>query len=78
MPRSTPTVGRLLGKRPGTILHAIFEGRLAPPPKGPGGVYLWGARDIDRASRILLGRPYVEQPADEVAEPQPQAQAIGA
>ena len=52
----TKQVAALLGVRPNTISRAIWEERLAPPAKGPGGAYHWGRSDIERASWVLRHR----------------------
>jgi hypothetical protein len=45
-----------LGLRPGTLTRAVWEGRIQPPAKGPGGAYIWTEADLRRASWTLLGR----------------------
>jgi len=55
--RSTSEVARLLGIRPSRLTRAIWEGRMAPPQRGPGHSFVWSEADINRACRILLGRP---------------------
>ncbi len=45
-----------LGLRPGTLTRAVWEGRIQPPAKGPGGAYIWTEADLRRASWVLLGR----------------------
>lgn len=44
-----------LGLRPGTLTRAVWEGRVRPPAKGPGGAYVWTEDDLRRASWALLG-----------------------
>jgi hypothetical protein len=53
---STRHVARLLGIRPGTLAHAIWEGRVTAPAKGPSGTFLWSPEDIHRASWALRKR----------------------
>ena len=52
----TKQVAALLGVRPNTISRAIWEERLAPPAKGPGGCFVWGRSDVERASWVLRHR----------------------
>ena len=53
---STRQVARLLGIRPGTLAHAVWEGRVVAPGKSPSGAFLWTSQDIHRASWVLRGR----------------------
>jgi len=46
----------ILGLRPGTLTRAVWEGRVQPPAKGPGGAYIWTEADLRRAAWALLGR----------------------
>jgi hypothetical protein len=46
----------ILGVRPGTLTRAVWEGRLEPPAKGPGGAYVWTEADLRRAAWALRGR----------------------
>ncbi len=52
---STADVAFVLGMRTGTLSRAIWERRVAAPPKGPGGAYHWTQEDVERASCRLLG-----------------------
>lgn len=36
--------------------RALWDGRLKPPTKAPGGAFLWTHEDIERASWLLRGR----------------------
>jgi hypothetical protein len=54
--RSTRDVARLLGVGVSRLARAVWEGRVDPPAKGPGGSYLWTRRDIERASWALRHR----------------------
>jgi DNA-binding transcriptional MerR regulator len=67
--RSTRDVARLLGIGVSRLARAVWEGRIDPPAKGPGGAYLWTRRDIERASWALRHRS-----ADDVLPPEGGAQ----
>jgi hypothetical protein len=54
--RSTREVARLLGVRPSKLARALWDGRLEPPTKAPGGAFLWTDQDIERASWLLRRR----------------------
>jgi len=54
--RSTREVARLLGIGVSRLARAVWEGRVDPPVKGPGGAYLWTRRDVERASWVLRRR----------------------
>lgn len=54
--RSTREVARMLGVNPSRLARAIWDGRLDPPTRAPGGAFLWTARDVERASWLLRGR----------------------
>lgn len=56
--RSTKQVAELLGIPPGRLARAVWDRRVAPPGKGPGGDYQWTLDDIRRASWALLRRDY--------------------
>jgi hypothetical protein len=58
--RSTRQVARLLGVKVGTLGAAVWTGRVPEPARSPAGDFLWTPADISRASRVFLGRPYVE------------------
>jgi len=58
----TREVAGLLGIKPDTLQKAIWQNRVDPPAKGPGGAYLWTFEDINRASWVLRRRAY--QPAE--------------
>lgn len=57
----TRQVAKILNIRPHTLTAAIWNGRVDPPQKSPGGEFLWTEEDIERASWILLHRPYKHQ-----------------
>jgi len=59
------------GVQPSALNRAIYEGRLDPPTKGPGGSFLWVEANIQQASWLLRGKS-----ADDVLTPQ--AEAAGA
>lgn len=50
---STREVAKRLGLRPHTLTAAIWNGRVDPPSKSPGGEYLWTDKDIERAAWAL-------------------------
>lgn len=50
---STKEVAKLLGVGLSCLSRAVYEDRIDPPQKGPGGAFLWGVRDIERASWAL-------------------------
>jgi hypothetical protein len=52
----TKQAAAILGLRPGTLTRAVWEGRVQPPAKGPGGAYIWTDADLRRAAWALLGR----------------------
>ena len=54
--RSTRDVARMLGINPSRLARAIWDGRLDPPAKAPGGAFLWTPDDIGRASWLLRHR----------------------
>lgn len=54
--RSTREVARMLGVNPSRLARALWDGRLGPPIKAPGGAFLWTDEDIERASWLLRGR----------------------
>lgn len=54
--RSTREVAVLLRMNPSRLMRAIWDNRLDPPAKGPGGAFLWTDADIERASWLLRGR----------------------
>lgn len=49
--RSTRQVEQLLGVN--NLSVKIFQGRIAPPEKGPTGQYMWTELDIEKASWVL-------------------------
>ena len=54
--RSTREVARLLRLNPSRLARAVWDGRLHPPEKAPGGAFLWTPEDIERASWLLRRR----------------------
>lgn len=55
---STRQVARLLGVSVSLLTKAVWCGRVDPPLKSPSGNFLWTPADIDRASWVLLHRPF--------------------
>jgi hypothetical protein len=54
--RSTRDVAKLLGVGLARLSRAVYEGRIEPPPRGPGGVFLWDDFAIRKAGWVLLRR----------------------
>ena len=54
--RNTRSVARLLKVSPSRLMRAIWDRRLDPPAKGPGGAFCWDDGDVQRASWLLRGR----------------------
>jgi hypothetical protein len=54
--RSTQQVANLLGIKTGRLNRAVWENRITPPPKSPGGDYLWDEKAIHHASWIIRHR----------------------
>ena len=50
---STPQVAGLLDIKPDTLQKAIWQNRVTPPLKSPGGQYLWTLKDIESAAWAL-------------------------
>jgi hypothetical protein len=66
---STVQVAREFGVRPDRLNRAIWLGELKPPAKGPGGSFLWGPEDIERARILLIHKglfPAVKLPDGEI------------
>jgi len=53
---STRDVAQFLQMKVGTLNHAVWEGRVAEPSRGPGNTFYWSIEDIERASRVLRHR----------------------
>ena len=43
----------ILRLKPDSLLRAIWQNRIDPPEKGPGGNYLWTVEDAERISWAL-------------------------
>lgn len=56
----TRQVAKLMGIPPGRLTRAVWDGRIPPPEKLPGGSYGWQEADIARACRCLLGRSWAD------------------
>ncbi len=59
---STRQVARILGVGIARLSMAVWQGRIQEPDRGPNNNFLWVEDDINRASLVLLGKPY--QPAN--------------
>lgn len=53
---STRQVAKLLGIPVGRLTHAIWDGRVNAPVKGPGGAFFWTGDNILRAGWVMLRR----------------------
>lgn len=53
---STREVARMLGVNPSRLARAIWDRRLDPPGRAPGGAFLWTPEDVERASWLLRHR----------------------
>ena len=51
----TRDVARRLGISASRLARAVWDGRISPPLRGPGGAFLWTLDDVERASWALLG-----------------------
>ena len=49
----TREAAAILGVRPGTLLRAIWEGRLDEPQRGPGKAFIWSDHDLQQAAWLL-------------------------
>lgn len=54
--KGTKDVAKIIGVKPGTLLTAVWSGRIPDPQRGPGNVFLWTDADIDRAKKAFNGR----------------------
>lgn len=54
--RNNREVARMLGVNPSRLARAIWDGRLDPPTRAPGGAFLGTRGDVERASWLLRGR----------------------
>jgi hypothetical protein len=52
----TKQAAAILGLRPGALTKAVWDDRIPPPVKGPGGAFVWTDADLRRAAWALLGR----------------------
>ena len=51
--RSTKEVALYLGVSTARLSRAVWDGRINPPNKGPGGAFMWDAEAIHEARRVL-------------------------
>jgi len=58
----TKQVAKILGVSVTKLQRALWDERLDPPAKGPGGVFLWTVEDVNRASWVLLRRAFEPSP----------------
>jgi len=59
----TKDVARMLEISLTKLQRALWDGRVNPPVKGPGGAFCWTIEDIERASWVLRRRAF--EPPDE-------------
>ena len=57
----TKEAARVLGISISRLQQAIWKERFQPPAKGPGGAYCWTHDDLQRASWVLLRKPFERQ-----------------
>jgi len=55
---ATRKAAKILGVSTSRLVRAIWDEQFKSPNKGPGGNYLWTRQDVNRASMVLLSRPY--------------------
>jgi hypothetical protein len=55
---STREVAQLLGVSVALLTKATWSGRVDAPQKSPSGNFLWTREDINKASWVLLHRPF--------------------
>ena len=53
---SSREVARMLGIKPSKLSRAVWDERIKPPTKAPGGAFLWDEDDVERASWVLRKR----------------------
>lgn len=58
--RNTLKAASAIGVSHSRLSRAVWEGRIKPPQKGPGGNYLWAEKDLERASWALRHRSYCQ------------------
>ena len=56
--KSTRDVARILGVGTSRLSQAVWRGDIPEPEKGPGNSFCWTDEDINRASKVLLGKSY--------------------
>ncbi len=61
----TREVAARLGISSSRLARAIWDRRIDPPQKGPGGAFLWTESDIRRASWCLLRKDLPEKEGDQ-------------
>jgi predicted DNA-binding transcriptional regulator AlpA len=54
----TREVAKILGVSHSRLIRAVWDGRVSPPSKMPGGAFGWTDEDINRASWVLLHKAY--------------------
>jgi len=60
--KGTRVVAQELGIRPATLLQAVWQGRVVPPPKTSAGKYLWRPEDVVRAAKVFRPAPKAPRP----------------
>ncbi len=59
--KSTIEVANILNVNVSRLSQGVWNGRIPKPQKGPGNSYCWTDADIDKASRVLLGKAYMPE-----------------
>jgi hypothetical protein len=51
--QGTKQVAAEIGVRPTTLLRAVWDGRIPPPPKNSAGDFCWRRIDVCRAAKVF-------------------------
>lgn len=58
MGKSTKQAAASLGIPVSKLAKAVYDGRVPAPAKTPSGAYSWEIEDLNRASWVMLRRPF--------------------